>query len=128
MCGVFAEFECALIHEKVMTGLERARTQGKTSRRLLTAKVVEKYFVINAVRVRASKKIARKLGIGVNTVQRMYMNKCLSLMTTYFMNSRHIFFSSAKGKCLPVVQRAGPVIGQIMQSIVSMDIIMDERH
>ena len=30
MCGVFAEFEQAMIQERVKAGLARAKTQGKT--------------------------------------------------------------------------------------------------
>ena len=43
MMGVFAEFERAMIRERVMAGLERAREQGKRlGRRPLAPRVVEK--------------------------------------------------------------------------------------
>ena len=48
MCGVFAEFERAMIQERVKAGLARARNQGK-----------------------GIKKIAQELKIGVSTVQRV---------------------------------------------------------
>ncbi len=40
MCGVFAEFERAMIQERVRAGLERARARGKTlGRPRVSAKV-----------------------------------------------------------------------------------------
>jgi len=48
MCGVFAEFERAMIQERVKAGLARARNQGK-----------------------GIEKIAQELKIGVSTVQRV---------------------------------------------------------
>lgn len=71
MCGVFAEFERAMIRERVMAGLERARTQGKTLGRPRTPKVVEKKIRDERRKGKGIKKIARELGIGVSTVQRV---------------------------------------------------------
>jgi DNA invertase Pin-like site-specific DNA recombinase len=71
MCGVFAEFERAMIQERVKAGLMRARAQGKRlGRPSVAASVVSK------VRARRRKgqgilSIARELGVGTGTVQRI---------------------------------------------------------
>jgi DNA invertase Pin-like site-specific DNA recombinase len=71
MCGVFAEFERAMIQERVKAGLMRARAQGKVLGRPKVSVEIEK-------RVRAARakglgmiRIARELGIGTGTVQRI---------------------------------------------------------
>ncbi len=71
MCGVFAEFERAMIQERVRAGLARARAQGKTLGRPKVSAKVE-----NAIRTASragmgKKSIARKLGVGVSVVQRI---------------------------------------------------------
>ena len=71
MMGVFAEFERAMIRERVMAGLERAREQGKRlGRRPLALRVVEKIqrAAGEGLSVRA---VAKKLGVGVGTVHRV---------------------------------------------------------
>jgi DNA invertase Pin-like site-specific DNA recombinase len=72
MMGVFAEFERALIRERVMGRLERAKTQGtKLGRRPIDAKKEA------AIRedLRAGRvgmvKLAKAHGVGVGTVQRI---------------------------------------------------------
>jgi DNA invertase Pin-like site-specific DNA recombinase len=74
MMGVFAEFERALIRERVMAGLERAKAQGtKLGRRPIDAKKEA------AIRedLKAGKvgmiKLAKAHGVGVGTVQRIKM-------------------------------------------------------
>ena len=69
MCGVFAEFEHAMIREWVKAGLERARAQGKTLGRPRTPKVVENKIRIERRKGKRIKKIARELDIGASTVQ-----------------------------------------------------------
>jgi DNA invertase Pin-like site-specific DNA recombinase len=71
MMGVFAEFERAMIVERVRAGLQRARAQGKVLGRPKVGEAIED-------RVRALRgqgkgiiKIAREVGIGVGTVQRV---------------------------------------------------------
>jgi DNA invertase Pin-like site-specific DNA recombinase len=71
MLGVFAEFERAMIQERVKAGLARARAQGKALGRPPVAAMV-------ADRVRAARakglsvrKIAAKYNLGVATVQRI---------------------------------------------------------
>jgi DNA invertase Pin-like site-specific DNA recombinase len=71
MCGVFAEFERAMIRERVMAGLERAKAQGKTLGRPKVDAAIE----TDIRRLRAAgtgkRKIAKQLGIGVSTVMRV---------------------------------------------------------
>lgn len=71
MCGVFAEYERAMIRERVKAGLARARAQGKTLGRPRTPKVVENKILAARQKGKGIKKIARDLGIGVSTVQRV---------------------------------------------------------
>lgn len=71
MCGVFAEFERAMIRERVKAGLDRARTQGKTLGRPRTSQAVESKIRAERRKGKGIKKIARDLGIGVSTVQRV---------------------------------------------------------
>jgi DNA invertase Pin-like site-specific DNA recombinase len=72
MMGVFAEFERAMIQERVKSGLERARAQGrKLGRRLIDA---SKEAVIKADLLAAKAgimKLAAAHGVGVGTVQRI---------------------------------------------------------
>jgi len=71
MCGVFAEFERAMIQERVKAGLARARAQGKTLGRPKVARNVE-LSVWNLRETGIGKrKIAKQLGIGVSTVMRV---------------------------------------------------------
>jgi DNA invertase Pin-like site-specific DNA recombinase len=71
MCGVFAEFERAMIRERVHAGLKRARAAGKRLGRPMVGPTIEG-------RVRALRRqgkgmiaIARAVGCGVGTVQRI---------------------------------------------------------
>ena len=71
MCGVFAEFERAMIRERVRAGLTRAKAEGKRRGRPPVSAIIE-------TRVRALRRkgkgmiaIAREVGCGVGTVQRI---------------------------------------------------------
>ena len=71
MAAVFAELERGMIRERVMAGLERAKAQGVTLGRPKVARKVE-----NAIRARLARgegilKVAKGLGVGVSTVQRI---------------------------------------------------------
>jgi DNA invertase Pin-like site-specific DNA recombinase len=71
MAAVFAELERGMIRERVMAGLERAKAQGVTLGRPRVARKVE-----NAIRTRLARgegilKVAKGLGVGVSTVQRV---------------------------------------------------------
>ena len=71
MCGVFAEFEHAMIVERVNAGLRRARAQGKRLGRPRVGHHVE--AAVRQLRRRGSgiRAIARELNIGVSVVQRV---------------------------------------------------------
>ncbi|SDE64338.1 recombinase family protein [Rhodospira trueperi] len=72
MLGVFAEFERAMIRERVQAGLARARAQGKRLGRPRTPSTTE--LAIKADLRAGSmgiRKIAAKHGVGVSVVQRL---------------------------------------------------------
>lgn len=74
MMGVFAEFERALIVERVKSGLARARSQGKRfGRPVLSA---EKEQAVRGLLARKTGivKTARAVGVGVSAVQRIKAN------------------------------------------------------
>ena len=72
MCGVFAEFERGMIRERVISGQNRAKLQGKHIGRPtnlndgITHSI--KYMKEQGVGIR---KIARDLGVGVSTVYKV---------------------------------------------------------
>jgi DNA invertase Pin-like site-specific DNA recombinase len=71
MCGVFAEFERSMIQERVKAGLARAKAQGKTLGRPKIDAGMEAQ--VKALRSEGNGiiKIAKQLGLGVGTVQRI---------------------------------------------------------
>jgi DNA invertase Pin-like site-specific DNA recombinase len=72
MMGVFAEFGRAMIRERVKSGLERAKAQGKVLRRPTIE--AEKEAAIRADLLAAKAgimKLAAAHGVGVGTVQRI---------------------------------------------------------
>lgn len=71
MCGVFAEFERAMIQERVKAGLARARAQGKKLGRPRIGVQVERAIMKARDKGKGVKKIAREIGVGVGTVQRV---------------------------------------------------------
>lgn len=71
MCGVFAEFERAMIRERVKAGLERVRAQGKTLGWPQTSASMEQKIQAACRQGKGIQKIAKELGIGVSTVQRV---------------------------------------------------------
>ncbi len=73
MMGVFAEFERAMIRERVNAGLSRARAQGKTLGRPTIAADTEAAIVKALKRKNAPgiRKLARQFGVGTGTVQRI---------------------------------------------------------
>jgi DNA invertase Pin-like site-specific DNA recombinase len=71
MLGVFAEFERAMIVERVKAGLSRARSQGKRlGRRPLNADVVE-LIREKLATGRGILRVAKELGVGTGTVHRV---------------------------------------------------------
>lgn len=72
MVGVFAEFERAMIQERVKAVLARAKAQGKTlGRPKVTQQVEAEILKLRGDGV-GQLKIARALGIGTGTVQRVF--------------------------------------------------------
>ena len=74
MLGVFAEFERAMIRERVMTGLARARAEGKQlGRRTVEQSHGAKVKAVLRLRSRGIgiRRIAREVGLGVGTVMRL---------------------------------------------------------
>jgi DNA invertase Pin-like site-specific DNA recombinase len=77
MMGVFAEFERAMIRERVMSGLARARAEGtQLGRRRLEDTDAKKVATIRRERAKGKgiRAIARDLGVGVGTVIRLTAN------------------------------------------------------
>jgi DNA invertase Pin-like site-specific DNA recombinase len=71
---VFAEFERAMIRERVMAGLSRAKADGtQLGRRRLEDSDADKAAAIVAARANGTgvRRIARELGVGVGTVLRV---------------------------------------------------------
>ena len=72
MMGVFAEFERAMIQERVRAGLKRAKAEGKTLGRPRidpnTERAIAKALEKGEAGIHA---IARNVGVGVGTVQRI---------------------------------------------------------
>ncbi len=71
MMGVFAEFEREMIVERVKTGLGRARAEGKVLGRPRVGAAVEASVLALRRKGRGMRAIARELGIGNCTVQRI---------------------------------------------------------
>jgi DNA invertase Pin-like site-specific DNA recombinase len=73
MMGVFAEFERAMIQERVRAGLKRARDEGKTLGRPRIPEKTER--AVQAALAKKNRpgvrKIAAALGVAVGTVQRI---------------------------------------------------------
>jgi DNA invertase Pin-like site-specific DNA recombinase len=76
MLGVFAEFERAMIRERVKAGLAKAKAKGtRLGRRPIGASVEAKIHKLRATGL-GKIKIAKTLGIGVGTVQRVLAEQC----------------------------------------------------
>jgi len=71
MVGVFAEFERAMIVERVKAGLNRARKEGRVGGRPRVASRVEAKVREGLVEGVGMRKLATNLGIGVSVVQRI---------------------------------------------------------
>jgi len=71
MMGVFAEFERAMIQERVKAGLERARAQGKQLGRPTVSAGVEVRIDEMSGKGLSKITIAKTLGVGVSVVQRV---------------------------------------------------------
>jgi DNA invertase Pin-like site-specific DNA recombinase len=72
MMGVFAEFERAMIRERVNAGLARAKAQGKVLGRPKIDAATEKAIAASLRTGDAGiQKLAKRHGVGVGTVQRI---------------------------------------------------------
>jgi DNA invertase Pin-like site-specific DNA recombinase len=71
MLGVFAEFERAMIVERVQAGLRRARAQGKRLGRPRVSASIEKTIRRELAMGRGIHAVARAVGVGTGTVQRV---------------------------------------------------------
>ena len=71
MMGVFAEFERAMIQERVKAGLARAKAQGKKLGRPKVSAKKEQAIRDARVEGKGILKIAREVGVGTGTVQRV---------------------------------------------------------
>ena len=71
MMGVFAEFERAMIRERVNAGMSRARSQGKHMGRAPVPAVKEAAIRIELERGTGINKAAKLHGVGTGTVQRI---------------------------------------------------------
>ncbi len=71
MSAVFAEFERAMISDRVKAGLERARAKGtRLGRPRVTAEIEDAILAARA-KGKGIRRIASELGVGVGTVQRV---------------------------------------------------------
>jgi len=73
MLGVFAEFERAMIRERVMAGIARRADGTKLGRRRVEDTDPKKITAARALRSRGVgyRRIAREVGLGVGTVMRL---------------------------------------------------------
>jgi len=71
MCGVFAEFERAMIQARINAGLARAKAQGKVLGRPKVNGDTEKAVLAGIAQGTGKRKLAKQLGIGVSTVKRI---------------------------------------------------------
>ena len=71
MMGVFAEFERAMIRERIGAGLQRARKQGKRLGRPRVPYTTERAIRAARAQGKGILKIAREVGVGTATVQRV---------------------------------------------------------
>jgi DNA invertase Pin-like site-specific DNA recombinase len=71
MMGVFAEYERAMIRERVNAGLARARAEGKRLGRPRVGADLERRVRELRGAGKGIKAVAKELGVGVGTVQRI---------------------------------------------------------
>ena len=71
MMGFFAEFERAMIQERVCAGLAKARAKGQALGRPKVPPAVESAIQEARAAGKGQQAIARELGVGVGTVRRV---------------------------------------------------------
>ncbi len=75
MMGVFAEFERAMIQERISAGLPRANAEGKKLGRPRIPVETEQAIRKARAQGKGILKIAREVGVGTATVQRVIANQ-----------------------------------------------------
>src|SRR5438309_12004200 len=78
MLGVFAEFERAMIVERVKAGLRRATAQGKKLGRPRVEEKLEKAVLRELENGDGIHTVARTVGIGTGTVQRIILRTAIA--------------------------------------------------
>ena len=76
MAGVFAEFEHAIIVERIHSGLARVRAEGKRLGRPPVGAAVEKKIIAARKKGTGMLNVAHELGCGVSAVQRIAASGC----------------------------------------------------
>ncbi len=71
MLGVFAEFERAMVRERVMAGLDRAKAKGKQLGRPKVSANIERAVLAARAEGKGIRRVAREVGVGTSTVQRI---------------------------------------------------------
>jgi DNA invertase Pin-like site-specific DNA recombinase len=71
VCGAFGEFERSMIRQRINAGLKRAVAQGKQLGRPKVDPAIEKRIQAQLRGGKGMRKIARELGVGTGTVQRI---------------------------------------------------------
>jgi DNA invertase Pin-like site-specific DNA recombinase len=71
MLGVFSEFERAMIVDRVKAGMRRAKAQGKAIGRPMVGAEVEEQIRIRLAEGKGIHTVARAVGVGSGTVQRV---------------------------------------------------------
>ncbi len=71
ICGVFADFERAMIQNRINAGLARAKAQGKVLGRPKVNGDIERAVLVGIKKGTGKRKLAKQLGIGVSTVKRV---------------------------------------------------------
>lgn len=90
MMAVFAEFERAMIVERVKAGLARAKSDGKKLGRPAKGNEVEQKVVEMRAEGAGVMKVAAALGIGVSAVQRIEKERAVFAMHTQGMDTAKI--------------------------------------
>jgi DNA invertase Pin-like site-specific DNA recombinase len=78
MLGVFAEFERAMIRERVNAGLARARAQGKRLCRSPVAPMIADRVRRARAKGLSVREVAAKFDLGLTTVQRIVTGRSLA--------------------------------------------------
>jgi DNA invertase Pin-like site-specific DNA recombinase len=71
VCGAFGEFERSMIRQRINAGLKRAKAQGKQFGRPRIDAAIEKRIQAQLRGGKGILKVARELGVGSGTVQRV---------------------------------------------------------